>query len=209
VGAYYYFAAQLPYLVYGQGEPMSVSRFRDLCQTFLEPQDREDLDRCTLDIPNTAPSSLPPVYGEPKALHSEFIGAWREWERSLRLNLARFRAQKLKREALDAPEYPSDAAQAAKAACALESPLEAEILLDKARWDAVERLRGLDNFGSNFIFAYLLKLSLMERRSSFKTEEGFIEYKTLYTSIMESWFPSAESGLPAQSLGGVESGVPK
>jgi hypothetical protein len=65
----------------------------------------------------------------------------------------------------------------------MDSPFEAEIFLDKARWDAIERLKGLDETGSNMVFAYLLKLLLMERRSSFKTEEGFMEYKTLYAAI--------------------------
>jgi hypothetical protein len=122
---------------------------------------------------------------------------WEEWEGALRLNLARLRAQHLKREgaAPDAPGYPADAVHAAKAACAMDSPLEAELFLDKTRWDAIERLRGLDNFGSDFIFAYLLKLLLMERKTSFKTEKGFMEYKTLYAAIVNN-YGGAESGEP-------------
>jgi hypothetical protein len=176
---------------------MSSGHFRDLCLSFLDEEDRAQLDRCTLDIPKTPPSALPPAPGEPAALTSSFIIDWREWERSLRLNLVRFRSQRLKREAssLEVPEYPADAVDAAKAASALDSPLDAEILLDKARWDAIERFRGLDNFGSAFIFAYLLKLLLMERRTSFKTEEGFMEYKTLYTAIVEN-YSGTESGVP-------------
>jgi hypothetical protein len=34
------------------------------------------------------------------------------------------------------------------------------------------------------MYAYLLKLLLMERRMAFKTEEGFNEYKGLYASIL-------------------------
>jgi hypothetical protein len=196
VGSYYYFAAQLPYLVYGQAEPMSSGHFRDLCMSFLDHEDKIQLDRCTLDIPNKASVSLPPLPGEGRALRSPFIIGWREWERSLRLNLVRYRSQRLKRDAsLEAPDYPADAAEAAKAASAMDSPLEAEIHLDKARWAAIERLRGLDNFGSGFIFAYFLKLLLMERRTSFKTEEGFMEYKTLYAAIVEN-YDRTESGVP-------------
>ena len=32
----------------------------------------------------------------------------------------------------------------------------------------------------------MLKLLLIERRAAFKVEEGFAEYKALYTSIMEN-----------------------
>jgi hypothetical protein len=94
------------------------------------------------------------------------------------------------------------AALAAKAALAIESPLEAELFLDKSRWDAIESLQGIDYFTRNTIFGYLLKLLLMERRSFFKAEEGFIEYKGLYASIME-----AAGGLA--SVTSIESGEPK
>jgi hypothetical protein len=87
---------------------------------------------------------------------------------------------------VEPPEDPVDAAAAAKAAMALDNPLEAELFLDKARWDAIETLRGLQYFNRNTIYAYLLKLLLLERRSAFKTEEGFTEYKGLYASIMEA-----------------------
>ena len=84
----------------------------------------------------------------------------------------------------NAPEYPADAAAAAKNALAMESPLEAELFLDKARWDAIEHLQGISTFNENAIYAYLLKLLLMERRAAFNTEEGFTEYKALYAAIL-------------------------
>ncbi|MDR0585728.1 MAG: DUF2764 domain-containing protein [Treponema sp.] len=184
MAAYYYLASQLPYLIPGQEPPMSAAAFRELAAGFLDDEDRAQIDRCVLAAPPETPPVLPPAPGEPPALKSGFIKGWLEWERALRLNLARFRSQRLKREgAAEAPDYPADAVQAAKAASAMDSPLEAEIFIDKARWDAIERLRGLDDVGSNMVFAYLLKLLLMERRSSFKTEEGFMEYKSLYAAI--------------------------
>jgi hypothetical protein len=190
VAAYYYLAAQLPYLVYGQEAPMSPADFRELAGRFLEDEDKRLLAECSLYAPMFQPEDVLPG----------FIQEWRNWERSLRLNLLRFRSQKLKRDSGgDAPEYPADAAQAAKSASSADSPLEAELILDKARWDAIERLRGLDNVGSNMVFAYLLKLILMERRNSFKTEEGFMEYKTLYASITGSVEQDWSSGESAGS----------
>jgi hypothetical protein len=153
----------------------------------MNEEDKAQLDRCSFDIGREEASLLPPGPGEEAALSSPFIREWREWERVLRLNLEHHRSQRLKKESSgDAPEYPAGAASAAKAAASLDSPLDAELLLDKARWDAIETYQGLDNFGSDSLFAYLLKLILMERRSSFKIEEGFAEYKTLYDSIVKS-----------------------
>jgi hypothetical protein len=173
VGSYYYLAAQLPYLIYGQSVPLASSAFKDLARNALSPADGAVLDACALD---PAQAVLAP---------SEFLKNWGEWEGALRFNLARNRAARLKREGGDAPEFPAGAVAAAKAAAVIESPLDAEIFLDRARWNAIENLQGLNYFSENTIYAYLLKLLLMERRQAFKTEEGFAEYKTLYASILE------------------------
>ena len=121
---------------------------------------------------------------------SDFIDRWREWERTLRLNLARNRALKTKREGaatVEPPVVPADAASVAlRAVNMVESPLEAELFLDKARWSAIEFLQGINYFDRNTIFAYLLKLLLLQRRDSFQTETGFSEYKSLYASILGS-----------------------
>ncbi|MDR2499477.1 MAG: hypothetical protein LBD37_00170 [Treponema sp.] len=189
--AYYYLAAQLPYLIYGQAAPMTPDAFKAKCQDFLTAKDVGLLDRCALDPePAGAGEAQAPAYGKPlQATGSHFIDAWRTWELSLRLNLARFRAQRLKREggaAVDPPDYPAGAVSAAKAAAFMDSPLEAELFLDKTRWDAIEGLEGFHYFGVTTMYAYLLKLRLMERRALFKAEEGFAEYTGLYTAIMDA-----------------------
>jgi hypothetical protein len=182
---------------------MSSRAFQDLCKGVLQAGDLALLALCTLE-PDVSPPGGP-SYGEPpKPCSSAFINNWRNWERALRLNLARYRAQRLKREGgaavVDPPDYPADATAAAKTAASMDSPLEAEIFLDKARWDAIELFQGIEYFSSNTIFAYLLKLRLLERRALFKAEEGFTEYKGLYASITEQ---------PENASKRVESGVPK
>jgi hypothetical protein len=71
----------------------------------------------------------------------------------------------------------------------VESPPEVEYLGDNARWDAIEVLQGINDCDRTTIYAYLLKLILLERRASFKVEEGFAEYKTLYGSILDNVQP--------------------
>jgi hypothetical protein len=46
--AYYYLAAQLPYLSYNQAAPMSSAEFRELARTSLEADDAQWLDLCAL-----------------------------------------------------------------------------------------------------------------------------------------------------------------
>ncbi|MDR0669082.1 MAG: DUF2764 domain-containing protein [Treponema sp.] len=187
MGAYYYLVAQLPSLVYGQEPPMSSVHFLDLARTQLSAEDAALL------------SLLEPRTGAgPRAegpSGSGFIDTWRVWERALRLNLARLRASRLKRDGaapVDPPADPADAAAVAHGAlAAAENPLEAEIFLDRARWNAIERFQGIPAFSRDAVYAYLLKLLILERRASFKAETGFAEYKSLYASILEHARPGA------------------
>jgi len=181
VGQYYYLVPQLPYLVFGQTPPMSPSAFRDMAMPLMEEQDAALLDTLGLGL-------KPPVgdaAGVPSG--SEFIDNWRDWERILRLNLVKHRAGKLKREAPSAepPVIPSDAASAA-AKAVQETPLEGEITIDKARWNAIDNfVAGSGLFDRDVVFAYMLKLIILNRQSLFQTEKGFSEYKSLYASILE------------------------
>ena len=195
MGSYYFLVSQLPYLIYGQPPPMSSEAFKNLAKPMLDSRDAKILDLVGTDLEPGKPDSffaeITPSCG------SAFIDNWRKWDRALRLNLAKYRAVKMKREKplpADPPMLPTDAAStAAKAIAVAESPLEGEILLDKARWSAIEEFQGIDIFDSNVIFAYLLKLKLLERRAVFQTETGFVEYKSLYTSIVGSISPAGET----------------
>ncbi|MDR0643828.1 MAG: hypothetical protein LBG05_02780 [Treponema sp.] len=173
MAAYYFLIAQLPSISYNSPPPMQSSAFMDLCKTKLSMEDAKFLDWCVRDPLDGGTVNVP------------FIDSWRNWERTLRLQLARFRKEKLKREdvGVEPPEHPADAVAVAKAAAGIESPLEAELFLDEARWRAIEVFQGIDYFNENVIYAYLLKLRLLERKALFKAEEGFNEYKTLYAAV--------------------------
>jgi hypothetical protein len=159
---------------------MSSSAFIELARLNLNKSDAKLLDFCTLGAQIV----------EEKPTASDFINAWRRRERTLALNLAQFRAAKAKRDGVqltyEAAHDPIDAENQAKAAVAMEDPLEAELFIDRGRWEAIENLVGVTYFDVNAVYAYLLKLKLVERRASFNTEDGFADYKILYESIMES-----------------------
>jgi len=190
VGSYYYLMAQLPYLTYEQKPHISSGAFKSLAESLMDKEDAKLLDCLSLD-PSPQSGGEGPSYTEASpSTGCDFIDNWREWERVLRLNLAKHRAIHLKREnpsALEPPFMPSDAVAAAvKAVTGDSSPLDAEILIDKARWNAIDTLAGNDYFNRNSVYAYFLKLLLIERRQAFNTDKGFSEYKSLYAEIIES-----------------------
>lgn len=180
---YYYFVPQLSVLSYGQPAPTSSAAFREKAAAMLDAGDAALLDMVAME-----PS-------EPGAAGSgcDFIDGVREWERALRLSLAGLRAAALGRDEGATPEPPDlpGAAQAAARAMAAETPIEGEIVIDRARWDAVEAMQGTELFHRNTVLAYLMKLIILERQASFQAEAGFSQYKSLYGSILERWGASA------------------
>ena len=190
MGSYYYLMAQLPFLIYEQKPPMTSGAFKDLALSILTEEDAVFMDQLAIDpAPDTA-ADVSAYAQKAPSTGCGFIDEWREWERSFRLNLAKHRAVKTKREstgALEPPPYPQDAAAAAvRAVNGENSPLEGEIIIDKARWNAIDALAGIDYFDRNNVYAYFLKLVLLERRHLFNVDNGMNEYKSLYAEIIES-----------------------
>jgi hypothetical protein len=183
--------------VYGQVSSINSDYFVDLCREHLEPKDFELLETCSLNP--FSPKNDEDDSGEShQSVSSPFIDSWKNWEKALRLNLAKLRAQNLKRDfSVQEDSSTLDAVTIAKTAMTMDSPLEAEMYLDKTRWDFIDSLEGLEHFSENAIFAYHLKLKLIERLNKFKEDEGFAEYKRLYASIIsQSNSTMNESGEP-------------
>ena len=195
MGSYYYLVAQLPALSFGTVPAMGSKDFIALASYLMTAPDADLLAECSL-VP--FPAGDDPLSAL-DSTGSALIDGWRAWEGALRLNMAKLRAQNLKRDGagnMEVPADPLNASSAARAAMAIESPLDADMFLDRARWDAIEAFQGFDYFGRDTVYAYLLKLFLLERRALFKVEEGFAEYSALYASIMEAAPYSNESGEP-------------
>ena len=167
---------------------MSSEAFKALAREQMGSKDAAVLEYCTLDPAPLVDDEAGSTYSKPPPkTASSLVNNWKKWERTLRLNLAKVRAQKLKRDGklvIEAPDDPAEAVAAAKSALVMESPLEAELYLDKARWDAIENFQGLNIFSEDCIYAYLIKLLLMERKAMFNAEEGYAEYKRLYAAIL-------------------------
>ena len=130
---YYFLIAQLPYLSYGQAPPVSSAELKELCGEYLLPGHFKLLRHCVCGIPEGA--------GTFRAVKQDFIDKWRKRERALIHAMARLRAARLKTQLPPAEHWDMDAENQAKAAVAMDNPLEAELFLDKGRWDAVEQLQ--------------------------------------------------------------------
>ena len=175
--AEYYFMSQLPSLD-GISEntaiPITEERFLELCQRFLGKKAYQEISKLTL---------APTKYHE--ISNSALIEAWNKGERELRFALAKARADKMKKMFdTENKSFPVDLMKVARTAVEMESPLEAEKLLNRYRLDFLETLRPMNSFSEDAIFYYGLKLKLVLRMKQFNADIGETAYKNIYNSIM-------------------------
>jgi len=240
VGLYYYLMSQLPSLMYDQKPPMPSAAFKELAASLLNKKDAALLKYLSLQLDTNNPdlnnndnnngnyidnsSNIEnKKFNKTGLTGCEFIDNWREWEKTLRLNLARYRYLELINEknpndfkkapkaetaadegdtyyfedleTLTVPVIPADAYNAASVIFTQDgSPLDGEIMIDKARWNAIDLMLGNEYFDRNNVYAYYLKLLILERRQLFEVEKGFSEYKSLYSQIINSSSNKSGSG---------------
>ena len=84
----------------------------------------------------------------------------------------------------DSKYFPVELMKVARTAVEMESPLEAEKLINRYRLDLLESLRPFDNFSLDSVFYYGLKLKLISRMKQFNADIGESAYKNIYNSIM-------------------------
>ncbi len=172
----YYLIAQLPSLDFLSDTaplPITEERFHELCSRFLGKKALEELNRLSL---------MPPR--EPKKSSSAVIRAWNEGERSLRLNLAKVRAEKLKKSFDGKADEDDKLIQVAKTAISYTDPLEAEKYLNGYRMGFLESLKPADGFSEDSLYLYALKLKLLNRIRAFDEAKGEAAYKNIYDSII-------------------------
>ena len=173
----YYLISQLPSLD-GISEniplPITEERFFELCNEISGKRICNEINKMTLLPPKTYKKSS-----------SLLIETWNNNERSLRLALAKVRADKMKKS-FDTENnvLSSELIKVANTAIEIESPLEAEKFINNYRLEFLETLRPMDNFSEEFVYYYGLKLKLISHIRQFDTKAGEIAYRNIYDSIM-------------------------
>lgn len=176
--AYYYLVSQLPNISAAEGKsalPLNQTSFKELCSRFLSEDEKVVLNGLSL---------VPPK--ELTSTGSVFLDTWYEKERNLRFALAQIRSQKMKKDAVALPAgVTADIVQAARTAVGMDSPLSAEQFLFEYRIKLLDDLRPLDSFSVDAVYAYGIKLLLVERMKKFDTEIGKTSYHKIYDNILD------------------------
>jgi len=175
--AYYYLVSQLPNIPVTETKsalPMTAKQFLEVCSRFVTEKENAVLQELSL-----VPQKILKKTG------SVFLDTWYQKERNLRYALAQIRAQKMKKEAYTLPEgCTADIIAAARTAVGMDSPLSAEQFLFEYRLRLLDDLRPIDAFSIDAVYAYGLKLMLIERMRKFEVENGQISYHKIYDDIL-------------------------
>ena len=155
-GFYIYLISSLPMLQFGMRPPFSWDNFLELCQRLIPEKDYALLKN----LPR--PEQYAGYSGE-----QETIRRWVDFDTALRNELVKLRAS---RKHIAATKYlqPQDytnlsLVQAAMSAQRNPAVQEAELILDRERWDFLEGLSFGRYFDLDFLIVYAYKLKILWR----------------------------------------------
>lgn len=147
--------ASLPMLEFGMKIPFSYSDFLERCKKQLSFGDMALIKRVEIGPFDDAEDSSP------------ILREWKRFDTTLRNELSRCRAN---RKSKDASKYIRGegyldpfVSSFTHWACKCDSPLEAEISLDRFRWEKIEELGKWHYFDIDYLVTYGLKLQILER----------------------------------------------
>ncbi|MFP4490948.1 MAG: DUF2764 family protein [Spirochaetaceae bacterium] len=177
---YYYTVSTLPMLSFDGEAPFSLEEFHEMCRGNIAEEDFARLTEVQLE-PNTEKIETGESVFEP-------LAKWWEWETALRNELTGYRSQKLGWEGdayVREGEVVTGILEVARNAASQESPLQAEELLDRARWDFLDQLETGRFFEFTNLVVYSLKLQLLLRRGLFTRERGEENFQEIYRTVRE------------------------
>jgi len=161
---YYYLVASLPLLDFSLSAAITYEDFLRRSREQLLDYDMAIIEQTTL-----APS-------QDTQAAREILRKWKEFDLTLRNELVKMRAAKKAKDSLDyirGDYYPNPfIAHFAHLIFNQSSPLEAEKMFNRVRWDKIEELKVGHFFDIDYLVCYCLQLQILERWKKMKQEDG-------------------------------------
>lgn len=172
---YTFLISSLPALNFGMKPPFLYERFLEICRPLISQQDFQLLD------------SLPVTVDEyRKGLKHPMVEKWLSFDTALRNELVKIIARNKKIDEykyLRGETYIDTAiSHIAMSATKNASIIEAEKMLDEARWQALDELCFGHYFDIDYLILYAYKLKILERWEKIYTED-----KERLTIVYTEW----------------------
>ncbi len=193
---YFYAVATLPYITYESDAFMKPEEFVEFCSYQLRRDHYLAIARLSLQ-PAAASSDL--------SSGSDAVDRFFRFERGMRNALVRHRSAKSGRDAssfispdlqgndLSDDVSASELARTAFAAGA-SSPLQAEEILDRGRWDFLDQVEVTHHFDFDNLAIYYLRLLILTRKTGRTRELGIAGYEAEYAKMTQSMGNPGNSG---------------
>ncbi len=182
---HYYLMASLPTLhLDTENLPITHRAFLSLAKNVLSVDDYYRLRAFNL---QHAPKSFQEENGVSAFYGSSLENKFWGWEVTMRNELIYLRAKVM---GVDPTKYirpiKGDASLKQLALRAFEQgdPLKVEQELNMARWDILEKLRGLELFNFDGVLIYSMQLQILTRKCLFTKEAGQAKYDSSYARIL-------------------------
>ena len=173
---YYFTVASLPHLSYQMERLLTIDNFFQICEDNLSPIDVAMVKSAKIfDFDNAETVS-------------SVLSDWYVWEKNLRNRLVLLRSKK---KGDDGEEYLRETPKVfggekdANLAFSQESPLEAEDILNRARWSYLESLEFGHYFDAELLIIYYIKLQLLWHIESYDKEVGSSTYNAIVQRVNE------------------------
>ena len=166
MASYYYLISSLPMLRTDSPMPFSYETFLSMCEGVVPQSTYSLLENLSVN------SSEGPLIKE-----------WSEFYGKLAREMNYQRNQKLGKAGEQAPEHDDEISRIVSTAINAKNPLEAELMLLSLEFDKLDDLVGLHYFDDYKLFAYALKLKLLQRKTVFDFNVGKEEFRRLFDGI--------------------------
>lgn len=163
--SYYYFAASLPELNLEAEPPMDIEQFAGECELHLSQNDYSTLMLLMADDPEVQDMAKGP-----------FAAIWLARQRQILLTLTRRRAARWSTPVpemnAEFAEFSADIERGTEEAAQNTDPFEREKALDAMLWRELDELEIREPFSNMAVFAYGLKLKMVQRRTAMTDSGG-------------------------------------
>ncbi|MFH1492297.1 MAG: DUF2764 family protein [Candidatus Omnitrophota bacterium] len=168
---YYYLIASLPLLEFAMKPPLKYSDFLKCSREQLSAHDMDIIQRTKITPAQDVDES------------QATLREWQIFDITLRNEIVKFRAsRKLKDPAkyIRAPGYSDPfIASFAHWVTSQDSPMEAELSLDRERWQRLEELAKAHYFDIDYLITYALQLQILERWQMINSQPATVALEAL------------------------------
>lgn len=157
---YYYLVAELPTLFFGKEASITVEKFLEEAQNWMDARDYHILSQVDMNDFD-AKKKVNPVYDEFKL-----------FENQIRSDIALWREAQKKNQEYKPSNFPVSMIKEG-------NPLEIEIRFMEMRWQFIDEMEREHHFDLGFLILYYLKLQILRRYLIFNKEQGLKKFQKL------------------------------